>query len=179
MKRLSLVIPVYNEEGGLAELYSRLSEVLKKLPVCIEILFVNDGSTDNTLRELENLQTADPRICIVDLSRNFGKEIAMTAGIDSAKGDAVIIMDADLQDPPELIPDLFAEWQNGSDVVYARRVERKGESWLKRATAYLFYRFMRRFTKVGLPEDTGDFRLLSHRAVESLKELREHHRFMK
>jgi glycosyltransferase involved in cell wall biosynthesis len=130
-------------------------------------------------RDLEDLRAKDPRICILDLSRNFGKEIAMTAGIDYAQGDAVVVMDADLQDPPELIPELFAEWQNGFDVVYARRVERKGESWLKRATAYLFYRFMRRFTKVGLPEDTGDFPLLSRRAVEPLKELREHHRFMK
>jgi len=176
---LSLIIPVYNEEGGLAELYRRLSYVLVNMPADIEMLFVNDGSTDNTLKMLNNLREQDARICILDLSRNFGKEIAMTAGIDHARGEAVIIMDADLQDPPELIPELFAEWRNGFDVVYAKRIERKGEKWLKRATAYLFYRFMRRFTKVAIPEDTGDFRLLSRRAVESLKQLREHHRFMK
>lgn len=176
---LSLVIPVYNEEEVLAELHHRLADALRHLPVQVEMLFVNDGSADNTLKKLEELRQGDPRIAILDLSRNFGKEIAMSAGIDYARGDGVVIMDADLQDPPELIPQLFAEWQNGFDVVYARRVERKGESWLKRATAYLFYRFMRRFTSVPLPEDTGDFRLLSRRAVESLKELKEHHRFMK
>jgi len=176
---LSLIIPVFNEEGVLTELHRRLAVALESLPVSVEILFVNDGSSDGTLRELENLRTGDPRICVLDLSRNFGKEIAMTAGIDYARGDAVVVMDADLQDPPELIPELFAEWQKGFDVVYARRIERRGEKWLKRVTAYLFYRFMRRFTKVAIPEDTGDFRLLSRRAVESLKELREHHRFMK
>jgi glycosyltransferase involved in cell wall biosynthesis len=176
---LSLVIPVFNEEGVLAELHRRLADALRDLPARIEILFVNDGSSDNTLQTLEKLRATDTRICVLDLSRNFGKEIAMSAGIDYARGDAVVIMDADLQDPPELIPQLFAEWRNGFDVVYARRVERKGESWFKRATAYLFYRFMRRFTDVPLPEDTGDFRLLSRRAVEALKELREHHRFMK
>lgn len=176
---LSLVIPVYNEEDVLPELHRRLADALQALPVPVEMLFVNDGSSDNTLQYLEKLRTGDPRVCILDLSRNFGKEIAMSAGIDYARGDAVVIMDADLQDPPELIPELFAEWRNGFDVVYARRVERKGESWFKRATAYLFYRFMRRFTDVALPEDTGDFRLLSRRAVEALKELREHHRFMK
>ena len=176
---LSLVIPVFNEEEVLAELHRRLSVALQELSVSVEILFINDGSSDNTLRNLENLRAEDQRICILDLSRNFGKEIAMSAGIDYARGDAVVIMDADLQDPPELIPQLFAEWRNGFDVVYARRVERKGESWLKRATAYLFYRFIRRFAEVPLPEDTGDFRLLSRRAVNSLKELKEHHRFMK
>lgn len=176
---LSLVIPAYNEEEGLAELYRRLSDVLGNMPADIEMLFVNDGSTDNTLKMLKSLRDEDARVCIVDLSRNFGKEIAMTAGIDYARGDAVVIMDADLQDPPELIPALYAQWQGGFDVVYAKRVERKGEAWLKRTTAYLFYRFMRRFTNVDLPEDTGDFRLLSRRAVESLKKLREHHRFMK
>lgn len=176
---LSLVIPMYNEEGGLLELHRRLDQVLKDLPAEIEILFVNDGSTDNTVQDLRTLRDRDQRICILDLSRNFGKEIAMTAGMDYAQGDAVVIMDADLQDPPELIPELFAEWRNGFDVVYAKRVERQGESWLKRTTAYLFYRFMQRFTNVSIPADTGDFRLLSRRAVESLKELREQHRFMK
>lgn len=176
---LSLIIPVYNEEGVVSELYRRLSLVLEKISYSIEILFVNDGSSDGTKNELESLQASDSRVCILDLSRNFGKEIAMTAGIDYAQGDAVIIMDADLQDPPELIPELVTEWQKGYDVVYAKRVERRGERWLKRATAYLFYRFMARFTNVNIPADTGDFRLLSRRAVESLKELREHHRFMK
>ena len=176
---LTLVIPVYNEEGVLAELHRRLSDVLKNMPVHVEMLFVNDGSTDDTLKYLEDLRTREPRLCILDLSRNFGKEIAMSAGIDYAQGDVVVIMDADLQDPPELIPQLYAEWQNGFDVVYAKRLERKGETWPKRATAYLFYRFMRLFTNVALPEDTGDFRLLSRRAVESLKKLREQHRFMK
>ncbi|MCB2183896.1 MAG: glycosyltransferase family 2 protein [Desulfobulbaceae bacterium] len=176
---LSAIVPVYNEEGVLTELHRRLSQALAGIPASVEMLFINDGSADGTLQELQSLRASDPRVCILDLSRNFGKEVAMTAGLDYARGDAVVILDADLQDPPELIPELFAQWQNGFDVVYARRVERKGESWLKRATAYMFYRFMRRFTNVALPEDTGDFRLLSRRAVESLKELREQHRFMK
>lgn len=176
---LSIVIPVYNEDDTINEMHRRLNQVLDSIAAEFEILFVNDGSTDKTLNVLMELQKMDSKVCILDLSRNFGKEIAMTAGIDYAQGDAVIVMDADLQDPPELIPELLTEWRNGFDVVYAKRIARRGEKLLKRITAYLFYRFMKRFTNVAIPEDTGDFRLLSRRAVESLKELREHHRFMK
>jgi len=121
----------------------------------------------------------DPRVAVIDLSRNFGKEIALTAGLDHASGEAVVVIDADLQDPPELIPELVEKWREGYDVVYARRTTRDGESFLKKSTAKLFYRFIQGVSRVQIPEDTGDFRLLSRRAVESLKQLRETHRFMK
>jgi glycosyltransferase involved in cell wall biosynthesis len=125
------------------------------------------------------LRAKDSRIAVIDLSRNFGKEVALTAGLDHARGDAVIVIDADLQDPPELIPELVARWREGYDTAYAKRIQRNGETWLKKATASLFYRTIRRMSRVQIPEDTGDFRILSRRAVESLKQLREHHRFMK
>lgn len=176
---VSVVVPVYNEQEVLPELHRRLSAVLNSLDLASEITFVNDGSTDGTLKIMKDLRSKDHRVAIIDLSRNFGKEIALSAGIDHARGDAVVIIDADLQDPPELIPELVKLWRDGYDVVYAQRVERAGESWLKRSTAHLFYRVMQQFTRVTIPEDTGDFRLLSRRAVESLKGLREQHRFMK
>jgi len=128
---------------------------------------------------MHDLQTRDNRVSIIDLSRNFGKELALTAGLDLAKGDAAIVMDADLQDPPELIPELIQKWQEGYDVVYAKRLTRDGETALKKTTSYLFYRLMHRVSSVEIPEDTGDFRLLSRRALNALKELREQHRFMK
>ena len=174
---LSVVVPAYNEEEVLPEFHRRLSEVLEKLNVSSEILYVNDGSSDATLKTIKAFQ--DPRVAVIDLSRNFGKEIALTAGLDHACGEAVIVIDADLQDPPELIPELVEKWQAGYDVVYARRTERNGESFLKKASAKLFYRVIQGVSRVKIPEDTGDFRLLSRRAVESLKQLRESHRFMK
>jgi glycosyltransferase involved in cell wall biosynthesis len=174
---LSVVVPCYNEEEVLPEFHRRLSAVLNSLGADWEILYVNDGSTDGTLRVVEGV--ADPRVAIIDLSRNFGKEIAMTAGLDYARGDAVVLIDADLQDPPELIPELVQKWREGFDVVYARRTVREGETMLKKATAKLFYRAMQSLSRVRIPEDTGDFRLLSRRAVEALKLLGEQHRFMK
>jgi glycosyltransferase involved in cell wall biosynthesis len=128
---------------------------------------------------MQGLRDRDARVAIIDLSRNFGKEIAMTAGLDMARGDAVVVIDADLQDPPELIPELIAEWRNGYDVVYAQRTVREGESAFKKLTAAAFYRIIGRVSRVNIPADTGDYRLLSRRAVDALKELREHHRFMK
>ena len=178
-KKLSIVVPAYNEQEVLREFHRRLAAVLDELDFLCEVLYVNDGSTDNTLEVLDELGLRDSRVGILDLSRNFGKEIAMTAGLDYAGGDAVIVIDADLQDPPELIPKLLAEWRGGCDVVYAKRIARDGESMLKRVTAHAFYRVMQRVGKVHLPEDTGDFRLLSRRAVDALKGLRERHRFMK
>ena len=174
-----MVVPAYNEEEVLPEFYIRLSSVLEEMPVEAEIVFVNDGSTDRSLSVLGELQKTDDRVAMVELSRNFGKEIAMSAGLDHASGDLVVIIDADLQDPPELIPDLFKGWEEGYDVVYARRMAREGEGPFKKATAYLFYRVMQKFSAVRIPEDTGDFRLLSRRAVDALNQLREHHRFMK
>lgn len=176
---LSVVVPAYNEEEVLGEFYKRLVSVLNELDMDSEIIFVNDGSRDATLERLVSLKVSDDRIGIVDLSRNFGKEIALTAGLHAATGDAVIVIDADLQDPPELIPKLIEEWRNGYDVVYAKRARRLGESWVKRLTAHSFYRVMKRVSRIQLPEDTGDYRLLSRRAVNALNSLEEQHRFMK
>jgi len=176
---ISIVVPVYSEQDVLPEFHDRLSKVCKKLPFQFEIVYVNDGSEDNTLIILDELYASDDRVTIVDFSRNFGKEIALTAGLHKAKGDAVIVIDADLQDPPELIPELIKEWQSGYDVVYAKRSRRKGETAFKKLTAHAFYRVIGIFSRVKIPEDTGDYRLLSRRAVDALNTLAEHHRFMK
>lgn len=176
---LSVLVPVYNEEAVLPEFHRRLSAILDQLPLHSEILYINDGSSDTSLQLLHRFKERDGRVAVVDLSRNFGKEIAMTAGLDLARGDAVVIIDADLQDPPEVIRELVTEWRKGIDIVYAQRTAREGESWLKKLTAHGFYRLIQGTNRVTIPVDTGDFRLLSRRAVESLKQLREHHRFMK
>ena len=176
---LSVVVPAYNEQEVISTFHERLTAVLNQLSLDREIVYVNDGSRDNTLDILRRLHEQDEHVCVVDLSRNFGKEIALSAGLEHAQGDAIIVIDADLQDPPELIPELLKEWQNGYDVVYARRTHREGETILKRLTAALFYRVMRKVGSVQLPEDTGDFRLLSRRAVNALNSFKEHHRFMK
>ena len=176
---LSVVVPAYNEQEVITTFHERLTAVLNQLSLDREIVYVNDGSRDNTLDILRRLHEQDEHVCVVDLSRNFGKEIALSAGLEHAQGDAIIVIDADLQDPPELIPELLKEWQNGYDVVYARRTHREGETILKRLTAALFYRVMRKVGSVQLPEDTGDFRLLSRRAVNALNSFKEHHRFMK
>jgi len=176
---VSVIVPVYNEQDVLLAFHERLSAALADVRYAIEVVYINDGSTDNTLALLSDLYEQDPRVSLVDLSRNFGKEIAMTAGLHKAQGDAVVVIDADLQDPPELIPQLITEWENGYDVVYARRSQRKGETWLKKTSAASFYRVIQRLSKVRIPQDTGDFRLLSRRAVEALNTLPEQHRFMK
>jgi glycosyltransferase involved in cell wall biosynthesis len=176
---LSVIVPVYNEQDVLPTFHERLSTAVAELNYPIEVVYVNDGSNDTTLKLLEALYEKDPRVTLVDLSRNFGKEIALTAGLHKAQGDAVVIIDADLQDPPELIPQLIAEWESGYDVVYARRTQRKGETWLKKVSAASFYRVIQRLSRVRIPEDTGDFRLLSRRAVDALNTLSEQHRFMK
>ncbi|MBT9501037.1 MAG: glycosyltransferase family 2 protein [Burkholderiaceae bacterium] len=176
---ISVVVPAYNEQEVLPEFYRRTSAVLRALGNPYEIVFVNDGSVDDTLAVMNRLRDQDENLMIVDLSRNFGKEIALTAGLDQCTGDVVIIIDADLQDPPELIPELLAGWKDGYDVVYAVRTEREGETWLKKKTASLFYRLIQSVSRVQIPKDTGDFRLMSRRAVKSLEKLREQHRFMK
>lgn len=178
-KKLSVVVPVYNEETVLPEFHRRLEKVLDGLTMQGEIVYVNDGSVDGSLDVMRRLMADDARVAIVDLSRNFGKEIAMTAGMDHAHGDAVIVIDADLQDPPELIPEMIEQWQSGFDVVFAQRISRAGESAFKKTTAHIFYRIIQKISRVHIPHDTGDFRLLSHRAVEALSCLREQHRFMK
>ncbi|MBN8902207.1 MAG: glycosyltransferase family 2 protein [Rhodospirillales bacterium] len=176
---MSIVVPAYNEAEVLPLLHARLCAVMERLGEPWELVLVNDGSTDGTLAAMAALHRADPRVGYVNLSRNFGKEIALTAGLDHARGEAVIVIDADLQDPPELIPDLVAGWREGFDTVYAQRRQREGETWLKKATAAGFYRLMQRLSGVRLPPDTGDFRLMSRRVVVALSQLREHHRFMK
>lgn len=177
---LSVVAPAFNEAGVLGTFHERLAKVLDGMSLDAEVVYVDDGSTDGTAEVLEGLRRADPRVAVLELSRQFGKERALTAGIDHARGDAVVVIDADLQDPPELIPDLVAPWRDeGFEVVYALRVRREGESWLRRGTASLFYRLIRRVSRVDIPRNTGDFRLLSRRAVDELSRLRERHRFMK
>lgn len=176
---ISVVVPLYNEEDNIDYLFDRLLSVLDRLNTSYEIICVNDGSKDNTIGCLIEHHYRNPAIKVVNLSRNFGKEIAMTAGIDRASGAAVIPIDADLQDPPELILELVAKWQEGYDVVNARRRSRRGESWLKRFTANAFYEIIGRMSRIPIPRDTGDFRLLDRRVVDSLKQMPERNRFMK
>ncbi len=175
-----MVVPAYDEAQVLPAFHERLAKTLDGVDLDVEIIYVNDGSTDETLAVLQRLRGVDRRVAIVDLSRNFGKEIALTAGLDHASCDAAIAIDADLQDPPELIPELIRHWHEGYDVVYAKRLSREGESFLKKTTARLFYRLIRRIGgRVKIPEDTGDYRLIDRRALDALSRLREQHRFMK
>ncbi len=174
----SIVVPAFNEAEGLMAFHRRLSAAMEPLAAW-EVIYVDDGSIDSTRDVVELLRRDDPRIALVSLSRNFGKEIATTAGLDHARGQAVIVIDADLQDPPELIPELAAAWRQGFDMVCARRRVREGETPLKKFTAHVFYRLMRHTGRVRLPEDTGDFRLMSRRVVDAVCKLREQHRFMK
>lgn len=180
MKKISIIIPAYNEEESLPMLYERLNKLMNEVKKYeFEVLFVNDGSRDKTMQIIKELRQKDERICYVDFSRNFGKEIAMIAGLDYAKGDCVIFMDADLQDPPELIPELIKYWEEGYDDVYARRSSRKGETWLKKFTSKMYYRVLQSLTRVPIQKDTGDFRLLDKRCVNALKKLRESQRCSK
>ena len=179
MPHLGIVVPCFDEADGLAEFHRRLAAVMEAVALPWSVIYVDDGSRDGTRALAERLAAADPRVAVLGLSRNFGKEAATTAGLDHARGDAVVVIDADLQDPPEVIPLLVAEWRAGVDVVYAQRRVRHGETWLKRATARLFYALMSGVGDVQLPRDTGDFRLMSRRAVDALGTLRERHRFLK
>ena len=177
---LSIVAPLFNEEGNVAELVRRVRAAADGCFVDgYELVFVDDGSSDRTLELLRQHAAVDPRIVIVQLSRNFGHQLAATAGLDIARGDAIVLIDADLQDPPELIPAMVERWRAGYDVVYAVRRRRKGESPFKIWTARTFYRVTRRLTKVAIPVDTGDFRLMSRRVVDALKQIRERHRFIR
>lgn len=177
MKKISIIIPAYNEEESLPILYERMKKLMEDMKhYQFEILFVNDGSKDKTIEIIKNLRQEDDRICYVDFSRNFGKEIAMIAGLDYATGDCVIFMDADLQDPPELVPELVKYWEEGYDDVYAKRRSRKGETWFKKFTSSMYYKVLQHLTKVEIQRDTGDFRLLDRRCVNALKKLRESQR---
>ncbi|HZV24188.1 MAG TPA: glycosyltransferase family 2 protein [Luteimonas sp.] len=180
---LTVVIAVCNEAQTLPLLQPRLSAVLDALAreaqVEGQVLYVDDGSSDDSWRVLQRIAAADPRVALLRLSRNFGKEAALTAGLDLVDAGAALILDADGQDPPELIPQFVAKWREGFDDVHGTRTAREGEGWLKKSTAHGFYRLIGRLSKTPIPEDTGDFRLLSPRALAALRQLRERHRFMK
>lgn len=179
MQTLSVVVPAYNESAGLREFHARLAAVFDKLDLGCTVLYVDDGSRDDTWGVMESLRAADTRVATMKLSRNFGKELAMTAGLDAIDADAVVVIDADLQDPPELIAQFVAAWREGCDVVYGTRASRAGESGVKKFTSAAFYRVMERLSHTPVPRDTGDFRLLSRRALDALKQVRERQRFMK
>jgi polyisoprenyl-phosphate glycosyltransferase len=176
---LSVVVPVYNEAAVLPEFHRRLGAVMESLSPRVEIIYVDDGSRDGSGALLAKLHAEDARVAVIELSRNFGKEVAMTAGLDHAEGDAVIVIDSDLQDPPELISEMIRAWQEGADVVLMRRASRAQESWFKKATANAFYRVIGRLSEIDIPENVGDFRLMSRRAVVAFRRIPERSRFMK
>lgn len=176
---LSVVVPVYNEQEVIGETVKRLVGVLDGMSVDYEVVFVNDGSQDGTLSVLRPLCEADARLKLVNFSRNFGHQIAITAGMDMTRGDAVVVIDADLQDPPEVIPGMFEVWKQGYEVVYGKRVSREGETFFKKFTARVFYRFMARMTEVDMPVDTGDFRLIDRRVVDALRRIPERNRYVR
>lgn len=176
---VSVVAPVYNEAPTLPLFCERVIGALEPLGEPFELVLVNDGSRDASLDVMVELHERDPRIKVINFSRNFGHQVAITAGIDYARGAAVAVIDSDLQDPPEVIPELVAKWREGYGIVFAQRAEREGETWFKKATAAFFYRLIRRITNVNIPVDTGDFRLMDRKVVDTLKRMREHHRFMR
>ncbi len=175
----SIIAPIYNESQSLPELYRRVREVMDSTGEPWELILVDDGSTDGSTEIIRQFSASDKRVRPVIFARNFGHQLAVTAGLDYARGGAVVIIDADLQDPPEVILDLIAKWREGYEVVYAVRGEREGESWFKLATASLFYRIIYRITDVKIPLDTGDFRLLDRKVVDVLRQMRERHRFLR
>ena len=180
MKKITIIIPAYNEEESLEKLYDRLSKVVNGITNYeFEMLFINDGSKDKTKEILKELREKDNRVSYVNFSRNFGKETAMMAGMDYAKGDAVVFIDADLQDPPELIPELIKYWEQGYDDVYAKRRSRKGETFIKKFTSKMYYKILQSLTRVEIQKDTGDFRLLDIRCVNALRKMRESQRCSK
>ena len=178
LPELSVVIPVFNEEDNVAVLYSRLVTVLERIQIAFEIIFVDDGSNDASLATLQNLSAADERIQIVELARNFGHQVAITAGLDFARGRAVAVMDADLQDPPEVLPDFITKWRAGFDVVYGIR-ERRKEPWFKRFAYAGFYRLLRRVSNIEIPLDSGDFCIMDRRVVDLLASMPERNRFIR
>src|SRR3984957_9895638 len=176
---LSLIIPLFNEEQVLPLLRERLTALLTQFPCPAELILINDGSTDRTIEHLLKWAAEENRVKVLGLARNFGHQIAVTAGLDAVRGEAVVVMDGDLQDPPELILAMLEEYKKGYDVVYAQRRKREGETIFKRLTAWGFYRFMRRYVHPDLPPDTGDFRLISRPCLNALREMRETHRFLR
>ncbi len=177
--KLSIVIPIFNEEENIDSLINRLRTVVAQMQISCEYIFVNDGSKDNSFQLIKNLALADPAIKYIDFSRNFGHQIAVSAGLDLVAGDRVAIIDADLQDPPELIIEMFAKMDQGYEVVYAKRNNRNGESWLKKFTAKVFYRILKSITSVKIPVDTGDFRIIDRKVVNVLNQMPEHNKFLR
>ena len=176
---LSVIVPAFNEAEVLPTFHQTITSVMLATEADYEVIYVDDGSTDSTASLLSEFRDKDESVAVIELSRNFGKEVAISAGLDHAQGDAVIVIDADLQDPPELIHDFLREWRDGYDIISGRRSSREGESYLKKTTAKWFYRVLNYLSDVEIPQDTGDFRLISRRALEALKSLRETHRYMK
>jgi len=180
MKIVTLIIPVYCEEEVIEECYKRIKSVMNSLTnYGYELIFINDGSTDNTLNILKNIVTQDKRVRIINFSRNFGHQVAITAGLDKADSDAAIIIDADLQDPPELIPAMIKKWEEGNKIVYAKRVTRKGEKKFKLWSASIFYWVLKKLTDIKIPLNTGDFRLVDNRVVRELRKIKEKNRFVR
>lgn len=177
--KYSIVVPVYNEEEVIHETYHRLTEVMHSTKEAYELLFVNDGSRDRTAEIIKEYSEQDPAVVLLDFARNFGHQIAITAGMDYARGEAVVVIDADLQDPPELILEMIEKWRQGFDVVYAKRTKRKGETYFKKQTAAMFYRFLRAMTDIDIPLDTGDFRLLDRKVCNQMNSIQEKNRFVR
>lgn len=177
--KYSIVVPVYNEEEVIHETYRRLTEVMRSTKEAYELLFVNDGSRDRTAEIIKEYSEQDPAVVLLDFARNFGHQIAITAGMDYARGEAVVVIDADLQDPPELILEMIEKWKQGFDVVYAKRTKRKGETYFKKQTAAMFYRFLRAMTDIDIPLDTGDFRLLDRKVCNQMNSIQEKNRFVR
>ena len=178
-KLISVIVPLYNEEEVIHESYRTLTNVLAAMEDDYELIFVNDGSRDKTFPMAKAIQEKDPRMVLVDFARNFGHQIAVTAGLDQAKGDAVVIIDADLQDPPELIPQMVEMWKNGAEVVYGKRVSRKGETFFKKLTAFAYYRILDALSGWKIPKDTGDFRLMDKKVADVMRSMHEHNRFLR
>jgi dolichol-phosphate mannosyltransferase len=179
MPKYSLIIPIYNEEETIPELYRRVSDVMDSLDDSVELILINDGSRDRSLNLMRQLQERDARVCYISFARNFGHQAAVTAGLNFARGQVIVVLDADLQDPPELIPKMIESWQAGYHVVYAQRTKRKKESWFKRLTAYVFYRLLRRLADVDIPADTGDFCLMDRQVVDVLNSMPERNRYIR
>ncbi|MBK9524025.1 MAG: glycosyltransferase family 2 protein [Bacteroidetes bacterium] len=179
MKDLSIIIPIYNEAGNIQMLFERLSSVIREMHVDVEYVFVNDGSRDNSMELIKGLVGTNPEVRYLDFSRNFGHQIAVAAGLDYCTGNCAVIIDADLQDPPELIMELYNKWKQGFEVVYAKRRSREGESFLKKFTAKLFYRTLKRITSIKIPVDTGDFRIIDRKVINVLKKMPEQQKFLR
>ncbi len=179
MPKYSLIIPIYNEEETIPELYRRVSAVMDSLDDSVELILINDGSRDRSLNLMRQLQERDARVCYISFARNFGHQAAVTAGLNFARGQVIVVLDADLQDPPELIPKMIESWQAGYHVVYAQRTKRKKESWFKRLTAYVFYRLLRQLADVDIPADTGDFCLMDRQVVDVLNSMPERNRYIR